>query len=165
MMCCVWTDTPEVLSAVSNVRSSGADTSAEALGVVWELLTATLGVTLDEDVDACPEDVLGDAMDKEATGEVKVDRVHWYDARSRTAIRIVAHWLRVPWRRVSNLEVPPSLLPLCHGYHYSYRTTSRCLAACSALRSVRDTILMIHFVTSLESHVLFFRSFICTFFF
>lgn len=101
---CARTDTPEVLSAVSNVRSSGADTSAEALGVVWELLTATLGVTLDEDVDACPEDVLGDAMDKEATGEVKVDRVHWYDARSRTAIRIVAHWLRVPWRRVSNLE-------------------------------------------------------------
>jgi len=98
-----------ILEEVSHARKGGVDSSPEALGVIWELLTATLDVHEDDELDAVPGDIFGEAVDaahqaQQAGMAGEVQRVHWYDARSRVAIRMVAEWLRVRWHHVLNLE-------------------------------------------------------------
>ena len=100
------------MNKVSHERIGGLDSSPEALGVVWELLTATLNIHEDEDVVGCHEDVLGEAIERHKDPAVLVRKVRWYDARSRIAIKMVAEWLRLPWKRVLNLEVNPWIA--CH---------------------------------------------------
>lgn len=35
----------------------------------------------------------------------KIIKVRWYDARARTALRLMAVWLQVPWQKIVNLEM------------------------------------------------------------
>lgn len=73
-------------------KKSGAHTvSTPALAAISELLQACMGAS----------------TSLEALGMTSAAGVarRWYDARSRTALRLVAVWLQVPWQKIVNMEM------------------------------------------------------------
>lgn len=70
--------------------------SPAAVAAVWELLQCSIAASL-------PPEPVGKST--KASPSVVKRRVRWYDARARVAVRQVASWLQLPWRKVVTLEM------------------------------------------------------------
>lgn len=95
------TDRPSGGSTVES-NAAGPPTSLEvrpeaspkAVGALWELLEACI---------AAQQVAPAAATDRQFVGG-REPSVRWYDARARSALRRLAVWMNVPWRKVATFE-------------------------------------------------------------